>query len=158
MSEKKTCPSCNGRKSHHNPSTHDDEPCRQCHGTGYVTAIVNATTHQIYHQVTSPQEVEERKRQEVSLDVHAINEALKMIDFDLKKGNTKITFDGRVSTSLFGNGERRAATLKELWRVLAESGWTAYATDNASGITVELRPRGTITVRPPAITRSGNSG
>jgi len=26
MSEKKICPSCNGRKSHHNPSTHDDEP------------------------------------------------------------------------------------------------------------------------------------
>lgn len=138
---KKTCPSCNGRKSHHNPSTHDDEPCRWCHATGYGSAIINAATQQTYHQVTSPKEVEERKRQEVGPDVHAINEALKMIDFSLKKGETKITFDGRVSTSLFGNGDRRAATLKELWRVLAESGWTAYATDNARGIEVDLKPR-----------------
>ncbi len=32
----KTCPACNGRKTYHNPSEHEDYPCRICNGKGQV--------------------------------------------------------------------------------------------------------------------------
>jgi len=39
MNGTKTCPSCRGRKTNHNPSDHEDYPCRMCAGIGSVPDV-----------------------------------------------------------------------------------------------------------------------
>lgn len=146
----KTCTSCNGRKSHHNPSTHDDEMCLNCNGTGYQPEPAPVAV------ITPAEFLKKREELRPRADVNAVNEALKIINEHLLRGQPDINFDGRVYSGVFGiDRDQRELNVQEVINVLKNHGWLVETVSRQDGFTFKLAAK---TQRSPAITRSGNSG
>jgi hypothetical protein len=147
----KTCTSCNGRKSHHNPSTHDDEICMRCRGTGHDPEPPAPV------KVMSPQDfLKKQEERKPKADAKRVNLALSIINDHLEQGKPEIRFDSGIYFQTFGeDADERDLNIQQVMSVLKAAGWIVGTVSGPDSFLFKLSAK---TQRSPAITRSGNSG